>query len=141
MVVCEVGVGEGEGMEVLGWMGKEGMREGLMMMRKYGEVDRGVESMKVGWVEYMGKEVVEDKVMGVVDRMVKEGSMGGNGMGVFGGESWGFEKMMEEIRLVGGSDMRVVILGEKGRGKEDMGEDVDDKRKRGGKGFVGVEWG
>ena len=49
--------------------------------------------------------------------------------------------MMEGIRVVGGRDMRVMIFGEKGRGKEDIGEVLDEKRKGGGKGFVGVEWG
>ena len=58
-----------------------------------------------------------------------------------GGEGWGFEKMMEGIRVVGGRDMRVMILGEKGRGKEDIGEEVEEKRKGGVKGLVGVEWG
>ena len=34
MVVGEVGVGEGSGIEVLWWMGKEGKMEGLMIMRE-----------------------------------------------------------------------------------------------------------
>ena len=138
IVVSDLRLPDGDGIDLLRWMRKEGMTQPLIIMTNYAEVHTAVESMKLGSLDYIPKQLVEDKLMPLLHTILKERSIGRNRMPVFARDSSAFQKIMQQIRLVAPTDMSVLIFGENGTGKEHIAHHLHDKSKRAGKPFVPV---
>ena len=136
IVVSDLRLPDGDGIDLLRWMRKEGMTQPLIIMTNYAEVHTAVESMKLGSLDYIPKQLVEDKLMPLLHTILKERSIGRNRMPVFARDSSAFQKIMQQIRLVAPTDMSVLIFGENGTGKEHIAHHLHDKSKRAGKPFV-----
>ena len=134
IVVSDLRLPDGDGIDLLRWMRKEGMTQPLIIMTNYAEVHTAVESMKLGSLDYIPKQLVEDKLMPLLH-------IGRNRMPVFARDSSAFQKIMQQIRLVAPTDMSVLIFGENGTGKEHIAHHLHDKSKRAGKPFVPVDCG
>ena len=141
IVVSDLRLPDGDGIDLLRWMRKEGMTQPLIIMTNYAEVHTAVESMKLGSLDYIPKQLVEDKLMPLLHTILKERSIGRNRMPVFARDSSAFQKIMHRIRLVAATDMSVMIFGENGTGKEHIAHLLHDKSKRAGKPFVAVDCG
>ena len=141
IVVSDLRLPDGDGIDLLRWMRKEGMTQPLIIMTNYAEVHTAVESMKLGSLDYIPKQLVEDKLMPLLHTILKERSIGRNRMPVFARDSSAFQKIMQQIRLVAPTDMSVLIFGENGTGKEHIAHHLHDKSKRAGKPFVPVDSG
>ena len=141
IVVSDLRLPDGDGINLLRWMRKEGMTQPLIIMTNYAEVHTAVESMKLGSLDYIPKQLVEDKLMPLLHTILKERSIGRNRMPVFARDSSAFQKIMQQIRLVAPTDMSVLIFGENGTGKEHIAHHLHDKSKRAGKPFVPVDCG
>ena len=141
IVVSDLRLPDGDGIDLLRWMRKEGMTQPLIIMTNYAEVHMAVESMKLGSLDYIPKQLVEDKLMPLLHTILKERSIGRNRMPVFARDSSAFQKIMQQIRLVAPTDMSVLIFGENGTGKEHIAHHLHDKSKRAGKPFVPVDCG
>jgi two-component system response regulator HydG len=141
IVVSDLRLPDGDGIDLLRWMRKEGMTQPLIIMTNYAEVHTAVESMKLGSLDYIPKQLVEDKLMPLLHTILKERSIGRNRMPVFARDSSAFQKFMQQIRLVAPTDMSVLIFGENGTGKEHIAHHLHDKSKRAGKPFVPVDCG
>ena len=141
IVVSDLRLPDGDGIDLLRWMRKEGMTQPLIIMTNYAEVHTAVESMKLGSLDYIPKQLVEDKLMRLLHTILKERSIGRNRMPVFARDSSAFQKIMQQIRLVAPTDMSVLIFGENGTGKEHIAHHLHDKSKRAGKPFVPVDCG
>ena len=141
IVVSDLRLPDGDGIDLLRWMRKEGMTQPLIIMTNYAEVHTSVESMKLGSLDYIPKQLVEDKLMPLLHTILKERSIGRNRMPVFARDSSAFQKIMQQIRLVAPTDMSVLIFGENGTGKEHIAHHLHDKSKRAGKPFVPVDCG
>ena len=63
IVVSDLRLPDGDGIDLLRWMRKEGMTQPLIIMTNYAEVHTAVESMKLGSLDYIPKQLVEDKLM------------------------------------------------------------------------------
>ena len=141
IVVSDLRLPDGDGIDLLRWMRKEGMTQPLIIMTNYAEVHTAVESMKLGSLDYIPKQLGEDKLMPLLHTILKERSIGRNRMPVFARDSSAFQKIMQQIRLVAPTDMSVLIFGENGTGKEHIAHHLHDKSKRAGKPFVPVDCG
>ena len=141
IVVSDLRLPDGDGIDLLRWMRKEGMTQPLIIMTNYAEVHTAVESMKLGSLDYIPKHLVEDKLMPLLHTILKERRIGRNRMPVFARDSSAFQKIMQQIRLVAPTDMSVLIFGENGTGKEHIAHHLHDKSKRAGKPFVPVDCG
>ena len=141
IVVSDLRLPDGDGIDLLRWMRKEGMTQPLIIMTNYAEVHTAVESMKLGSLDYIPKQLVEDKLMPQLHTILNERSIGRNRMPVFARDSSAFQKIMQQIRLVAPTDMSVLIFGENGTGKEHIAHHLHDKSKRAGKPFVPVDCG
>ena len=141
IVVSDLRLPDGDGIGLLRWMRKEGMTQPLIIMTNYAEVHTAVESMKLGSLDYIPKQLVEDKLMPLLHTILKERSIGRNRMPVFARDSSAFQKIMQQIRLVAPTDMSVLIFGENGTGKEHIAHHLHDKSKRSGKPFGAVGCG
>ena len=132
---------DGDGIDLLRWMRKEGMMQAFIIMTDYAEVHTAVESMKLGSLDYIPKQLVEDKLVPLLRTLLKERSIGRNRMPLFSRDGSAFQAIMKRIRLVAPTDMSVLIFGENGTGKEHIAHQLHDKSKRSGKPFVAVDCG
>jgi len=141
IVVADLRLPDGNGIDLLRWMRKEGKTQPFIIMTDYAEVHTAVESMKLGSIDYIPKQLVEDKLVPLLRSIQKERQVGHRRMPVFAREGSAFQKIMHRIRLVAATDMSVMIFGENGTGKEHIAHLLHDKSKRAGKPFVAVDCG
>ena len=141
IVVSDLRLPDGNGIDLLRWMRKEGMMQPFIIMTDYAEVHTAVESMKLGSLDYIPKQLVEDKLVPLLRTILKERNIGRNRMPVFSRDGSAFKDIMKRIRLVAPTDMSVLIFGENGTGKEHIAHLLHDKSKRAGKPFVAVDCG
>ena len=131
IVVADLRLPDGSGIDLLCWMRKEGKMQPFIIMTDYAEVNTAVESMKLGSIDYIPKH----------RSILKERQAGQRRMPIFAREGSAFQKIMHRIRLVAATDMSVMIFGENGTGKEHIAHLLHDKSKRAGKPFVAVDCG
>ena len=141
IVVSDLRLNDGNGIDLLRWMRKEGKMQPFIIMTDYAEVHTAVESIKLGSLDYIPKQLVEDKLIPLLRSIQKERQAGDRRMPVFAREGSAFQKIMHRIRLVAATDMSVMIFGENGTGKEHIAHHLHDKSKRAGKPFVAVDCG
>mgnify|MGYP000984894599 CR=1 FL=1 len=136
IVVADLRLPDGNGIDLLRWMRKEGKMQPFIIMTDYAEVNTAVESMKLGSIDYIPKQLVEDKLVPLIRSILKERQAGQRRMPVFARDGSAFQKIMHRIRLVAATDMSVMIFGENGTGKEHIAHHLHDKSKRAVKPFV-----
>lgn len=141
IVVSDLRLPDGNGIDLLRWMRKEGMIQPFIIMTDYAEVHTAVESMKLGSLDYIPKQLVEDKLVPLLRTIQKERSIGQSRMPVFSRNGSAFQAIKKKIKLVAPTDMSVLILGENGTGKEHIAHHLHEKSKRSGKPFVAVDCG
>lgn len=141
IVVSDLRLPDGDGIELLRWMRKEGKMQPFIIMTDYAEVHTAVESMKLGSLDYIPKRFIEDKLVSQIRTIQKEREARRNSMPVFSRNGSAFQEIMKRIRLVAPTDMCVLILGENGTGKEHIAHRVHENSRRNGKPFVAVDCG
>ena len=97
--------------------------------------------MKLGSLDYIPKQLVEDKLIPLIRSIQKERQAGYSRMPVFARDGSTFQKIMHRIKIVANTDMSVIVLGENGTGKEHIAHQLHNKSKRAGKPFVAVDCG
>ena len=141
IVVSDLRLNDGNGIDLLRWMRKEGKMQPFIIMTDYAEVHTAVESMKLGSIDYIPKKLIEDKLVPLIRSIQKERQSRHSRMPVFAREGSAFQKIMHRRKLVAVTDMSVMIFGENGTGKEHIAHHLHDKSKRAGKPFVAVDCG
>ena len=141
IIVSDLRLPDGNGIDLLRWMRKEGMMQPFIIMTDYAEVHTAVEGMKLGSLDYIPKQLVEDKLVPLLRIILEERNIGRNRMPVFSRNGPAFQAIMKRIRLVAPTEMSVMIFGENGTGKEHIAHLLHDKSKRAGKPFVAVDCG
>ena len=141
IIVSDLRLPDGDGIDLLRWMRKEGMMQPFIIMTDYAEVNTAVESMKLGSLDYIPKRLVEDKLVPQLRSILKERNIGRNRMPVFPRNGLAFQAIRKRIKLVAPTDMSVLIFGENGTGKEHIARQLHDKSKRVGKPFIAVDCG
>ena len=141
IVVSDLRFPDGDGIDLLRWMRKEGMMQPFIIMTDYDEVHTAVESMKLGSLDYIPKQQLEVKLIPSLHNILKERNIGRNRMPVFSRNGSAFQAIMKRIRQVDRTNMSVLIFGENGTGKEHIAHHLHEKSKRSCKPFVTVDCG
>ena len=141
IIVSDLRLPDGNGIDLLRWMRKEGKLQPFIIMTDYAEVHTAVESMKLGSLDYIPKQLVEDKLIPLIRSIQKERQAGYSRMPVFARDGSAFQKIMHRIKIVANTDMSVIIFGENGTGKEHIAHQLHNKSKRAGKPFMAVDCG
>ena len=63
IVVSDLRLPDGNGIDLLRWMRKEDKMQPFIIMTDYAEVNTAVESMKLGSTDYIQKKLIEDKLV------------------------------------------------------------------------------
>ena len=111
IVVSDLRLPDGNGIDLLRWMRKEGMMQPFIIMTDYAEVHTAVESMKLGSLDYIPKQLVEDRLVPLLRTILKERNIGRSRMPLFSRDGSAFQAIMKRIRLVAPTDMSVLIFG------------------------------
>ena len=141
IVVSDLRLPDGDGIELLRWMRGEGKTQPFIIMTDYAEVHTAVESMRLGSIDYIPKRLVEDKLVPQIRAIEKGRQAGYRRMSMFPRGGSAFQTIMKRLRLVAPTDMSVLIFGENGTGKEHIAHLLHEKSKRAGKPFVAVDCG
>lgn len=141
IVLSDLRLPDGNGIDLLRWMRKEGLVQPFIIMTDYAEVHTTVESMKLGSLDYIPKLLVEDKLVPLLRNIQKAQDGRQRRMPVFARDGSAFRSVMKRIKLVAPTDMSVLIFGENGTGKEHIAHHLHEKSKRSGKPFVAVDCG
>ncbi|MTU94459.1 response regulator, partial [Parabacteroides merdae] len=100
IVVSDLRLPDGNGIDLLRWMRKEDKMQPFIIMTDYAEVNTAVESMKLGSTDYIQKKLIEDKLVPLLRSIQKERRIGQNRMPVFSRDGSAFQIIMKRIRLV-----------------------------------------
>lgn len=144
IVLADLRLHDGDGIELLEWMRKNGMNQTFIVMTDYAEIHTAVASMKLGSTDYFPKKMLDKKLMPTIMGILKEQKRRESNSGsarIFERESEAYQQVEERVRLVAPTNMSVLILGENGTGKEHIARKVHARSRRSGKPFVAVDCG
>lgn len=142
IVLSDLRLADGNGIELLQWMRKQGKKQPLIMMTDYAEVHTAVETMKSGAEDYVPKKLLEEKILPSIRKLQKRSEqVYRKKENIYERKSEAFYQIRQRIRLVAPTDMTVLIFGENGTGKEYIAEKIHLQSKRTDKPFVPVDCG
>ena len=142
IVLADLRLPDGEGIDLLRWMRKEGKMQPFIVMTNYGEIHTAVESMKLGSKDYIQKPLIEDKLVPLVRAIRKEQEKRKQRqVPIFTRQGAAYQEIKRRIRLVAPTQMSVLILGENGTGKEHIAQRIHAQSKLADKTFVPVDCG
>lgn len=72
IILADLRLPDGESIELLKWMRVNDKRQAFIIMTDYAEVHTAVESMKLGSLDYIPKQLVEDKLVPLLHSIIKE---------------------------------------------------------------------
>lgn len=142
IVLADLRLPDGDSIDLLRWMRKEGKKQTFIVMTDYAEVHTAVESMKLGSSDYIPKRLIEDKLIPLVRSLhkVQEGRKHSQ-TPIFTRQGAAYQEVKRRARLVAPTRMSVLILGENGTGKEHIAQHIHAQNKLADKPFVPVDCG
>ena len=110
IVLSDLRLPDGNGIDLLRWMRKEGLALPFIIMTDYAEVHTAVESMKLGSLDYIPKLLVEDRLVPLLRNILKEQDGRARRMPVFARDGSAFRAVMKRIKLVAPTDMGLSLI-------------------------------
>ena len=142
IVLADLRLLDGESIDLLRWMRKEGKMQPFIVMTDYAEVHTAVESMKLGSSDYIPKRLVEDKLVPLVRSLHKmQEKKKHSQVPIFTRQGKAYQEIKRRVRLVAPTRLSVLILGENGTGKEHIAQHIHAQSKLSDKPFVPVDCG
>lgn len=134
IVLADLRLTDGESIDLLRWMRKEGKMQPFIIMTDYAEVHTAVESMKLGSKDY--------RLVPLIRSIQKEREKHNHRTApIFTRQGTAYQNIKKRVRLVATTRMSVLILGENGTGKEHIAHHIHAQSKLSGKPFVAVDCG
>lgn len=162
VILADVRLPEKEGTVLLEMVKEKQLATKVILMTGYAEVSKAVEVIKKGAFDYISKPINPEKMLNLIQKAVKalqEDSSEKNSStsskniieepaqkreessSYVAGVSEASNKLNDYIKLVGPTDMSVLIIGESGTGKEYVAKKIHEKSKRKGRVFIAVDCG
>lgn len=121
IVLSDLRLPDGDGMELLEWMRENGMNHPFIIMTDYADVSTAVRSMKLGAVDYISKAVLTKQLRQTLEVQIKKAERRTT---LFKRESEAFRNVYSRAAKVAKTDLGVLITGESGTGKEHIAEKI-----------------
>ena len=143
LVLSNICLNNGNGMELLDWMNIHGYRIPFLIMTGYGDIPGAVEAVKKGAVDYLPKPVQTEKVLDIIRKALERKRGDGNTRQRFyTSKSPLALRLQEHIRLVAPVDtLAVLIRGASGTGKEYVARQIHALSGRADAPFIAVDCG
>ena len=162
LVLCDMRLPDEDGIALLQWMAGEGFETPVIVMTSYAEIQNAVRCMKLGARDYVSKPVNPDELLKKIREALEmpaesvaaaaaeakpvrtspsKVSAPAGRLDYIEGRSDASRRLYEYIRLVGPTNMSVLVNGASGTGKEHVAQLIHQNSKRAGKPFVAVDCG
>lgn len=145
LVVCDLRLGQDNGLEVLRQWRIEKPTVPVLMVTAYGDIHSAVEAMKLGASDYLTKPLKPEELLVLLNRYLPMRLRGNNqtaidigGIGKMIGQSDKMREVFKQILRVASSDATVLITGESGTGKELVASAIHENSRRKNASFVAV---
>jgi DNA-binding NtrC family response regulator len=150
LVVTDLGLGAGSGMDVLRWVREHTPETAVVMITAYGSERTAVEAMKLGAADYVPKPFDNDELELVVERVLEgvtlrrdlarlqEQVTGAYRFESILGKSAAMQRVFDVVRKVADTDLTVLIRGPSGTGKELVANAIHFNSPRRKKAFIKV---
>lgn len=141
LVLSDVRLPEGDGLSLLEWMNRKGLRLPFVVMTGYAAVPDAVRAIKLGAVDYLSKPVDKERLLPLVDELMESPTLHNCLANYFQRNSPQVHRVERQARLVAPSDMPVLITGANGTGKEAVAHAIHLHSDRRNMPFVAVNCG
>ena len=161
LILSDLRLPDKDGIDLLKWLGEQGLSIPLIMMTSYADIQSAVQAMKLGASDYVAKPVNPDELLKKISEAVKQPAASpkqtiSSGKGesthqknaggtpssdYLEGESDAAKQLYNYVRLVAPTTMSVLINGASGTGKEYVAHRIHQLSKRAGQPFVAIDCG
>lgn len=162
LVISDVRLPDGEGLEILQEVKKKNPSRQVIMMTGYAEIEMAVRAMKEGAFDYIEKPFRPEMILQTIEKALdtdsplvtsieskpkRSASVKSKATpnevrsSYVKGVSDTSKKLNDYIHLVAPTGMSVLIMGDSGTGKEQVAKSIHDKSKRKDAPFVAVDCG
>jgi len=145
LVVCDLRLGQDDGLTVLRRWRSEKPTVPVLMVTAYGDIHSAVEAMKLGATDYLTKPLKPEELLVLLNRYLPMRMRGSRdvaidigGIGKMIGQSEKMKDVFKQILRVASSDATVLITGESGTGKELVASAIHENSRRKDASFVAV---
>ena len=142
MILSDVRLAEGNGISLLEWMIKSGMSDiPFIMMTEYASVTDAVRAIKLGAKDYLTKPIFQEQLLELLYSLLKRPIILRKKLAIVERVSEAAQKAVSLARRVAPSDLRVMILGPSGSGKESIARIIHQYSDRCNTPFVALNCG
>lgn len=142
MILSDLRLPDGDGIELLEWMKKNKFRIPLIIMTQHAEVSSAIRAMKAGAEDYLPKPIHPETLYPKLnDVLLRTRKTKRKQTDILQRVSPPIREVERRARLVAATDMSVLIRGENGSGKELVANLIHRTSARDDKPFVPVDCG
>ncbi len=147
LLLLDYRLADGTGLDMLAAARDRGLHIPAIIMTSFNDVRTAVKAMRLGAYDYITKPVNPDELLMVLNKALApqeetpQAATPKNQPVWIEGKSDVSEKLQEYIKLVGPTNMSVIIQGESGTGKEYVARSIHRLSNRADKPFVAIDCG
>ncbi len=155
VILTDIRLPDSDGMEILKWVREKSLSTQVILMTGYTDIKTAVNSMKLGAFDYVGKPINPDEILHTIQQALKKQSAKDTAdtkpqakenkkketLPFVKGVSSDSLRLQEHIKLVGPTNMSVLIIGDSGTGKEYIAHSIHTQSKRANKSYIPVDCG
>ena len=151
MVLCDLRLPDGDGIDLLEWVSNRSVNVPLIVMTSYAAIPSAVQAMKLGARDYISKPVNPEDLLQKINEVFNAGVKTGKQIPVsesvpeetnyLEGQSEAARQLYTYVKLVAPTSMSVLINGASGTGKEYVAKRIHQLSKRSEKPFVAIDCG